>query len=522
MVFDGFVIYHLIKELNPLLEKARLEKITQTHEMSFVFAFYLKGSRQYLAIDLSSHHFGFHLTERKVDHSESSQFLITLKKHLEGAILSNIKQQNTDRVIIFDFIVNDFIDGQIHKSLVFEAMGKHSNLLLVQDGTIIDTFKKMFFTEGRQLLPQAKFEFFPTDKKPFTELIYDHVFSASDLVNQYMGISPLLANYLIETRINLLEINPKPTRNITDRKDYVFDLFDSDKEKMYFTSISEMMDTDEIKRTQSQSSQEQFIKKQKKKYLKQKNQYEETIEQAKKQLDAKVNGDMIYQSGLDMSSSVSSLTVGETTINLDPTMTLNENAQHFFKIYQKAKRTIEHTNRLLDESEEHLRFFETLETYYALSEQDSLKDLEEDLIPYGYLSKTVKRGSKKQQKKPNIIKISGTKSTIYIGKNSLQNAYITHELANKDDYWFHVKDFPGAHLVVVADQLDEPLLRKAAMLAAYFSSMKYSSSIPVDYTFVKYVKKISGKPGYQVTYKNHQTIYIDIDEEKINQYLKNV
>lgn len=522
MVFDGFVIYHLIKELNPKLEKARLEKITQTHEMSFVFAFYLKGSRMLLKIDLSSHHFGFYLTDKKDDHSETSQFLMTLKKHLEGAILDTIRQYETDRVVIFDFVVNDFIDGPTHKLLIFEAMGKHSNLLLVQDDIIIDTFKKMFFAEGRQLLPQAKFEFFPTDKQPFTELSYDHAYTSMDLVNQYMGISPFLAQYLIETRLDLLEIKSNPTRNVTDHKDYVFDLFESQKEKKHYPSISAMLDDSDDQKTKTQSSEELFIIKQKNKLFKLKSHYEEIIDQAKTQLKIKDQGDLIYQSGLDLSEYASSITVDEKMIHLDPTLTLNENAQSFFKRYQKAKRTIEHTDRLLDETIENLRFFETIETYYALSEVDSLKDFDQELMPFGYKSYRQKSTGKKQQKKPNIIKIEDEKCSIYIGKNSLQNEYVTHELANKNDYWFHVKDFPGAHLIVSCDHLDEPILRKAAMLAAYFSSMKYSSSIPVDYTLAKHVRKIPGKPGYQVNYKNHQTIYIDIDEEKIKAYLKNV
>ena len=99
---------------------------------------------------------------------------------------------------------------------------------------------------------------------------------------------------------------------------------------------------------------------------------------------------------------------------------------------------------------------------------------------------------------------------------------MTHKLAKKDDYWFHVKDFPGAHLIVDTDQLNENIIRKASMLAAYFSSMKYSSSIAVDYTQIKNIKKISGKPGYHVNYKNYKTMFIDIDENKVLSYLKNV
>ena len=159
-------------------------------------------------------------------------------------------------------------------------------------------------------------------------------------------------------------------------------------------------------------------------------------------------------------------------------------------------------------------------TYYRLGA--SIKDFETELVPFGYKMVKAKQNHKKQIQKPNIIIINDGDIHYYIGKNSLQNEYVTHKLAKKDDYWFHVKDFPGAHLIVDTDQLNENIIRKASMLAAYFSSMKYSSSIAVDYTQIKNIKKISGKPGYHVNYKNYKTMFIDIDENKVLSYLKNV
>ena len=156
MVFDGFFVYHLVQELNTQLEKARLEKIYQTNEMSFVFVFYSRGQRMFMNLNLSSHNFGAYLTQTKNESTQNSQFLNSLKRNLEGAIVQNISQYKTDRVMIFNFTISDFIDGTITKQLIFEAMGKHSNLLIIKDGLIVDTFKKMFFAEGRQLIPQAQ------------------------------------------------------------------------------------------------------------------------------------------------------------------------------------------------------------------------------------------------------------------------------------------------------------------------------------------------------------------------------
>ncbi len=522
MVFDGFFIYHLIRELNSQLERARLEKIYQTSEYSFIFVYYLRGQRMFMNLNLSSHNFGVYLSKTKSELSIGTQFLTTLKKHLEGSILQNIKQHKTDRVFIFHFIMHDFLDGQVHKELIFEAMGKHSNLLLVQDNIIIDTFKKMFFAEGRQLLPQAQFEFFPSDDKlPFTQIDYSKVFSYKDLVAQYMGLSPFLARYLIEHSVQLKDIDVQPTRELSTKKDYVFDIFEKDTPKKYYASISEMMDTQEHVTTQTVSSHALFIDKQLKKHLNKKEQLANMLENANLNLENKVKGDLIYQSGHKLDERNSSIDVNGTSIILDPTKTLNENAQLFFKTYQKAKRTIKHIKTQNRENDEMINLLEEYKTYLDLSLGENIKDFELDLVKLGYKPKQ-KSPQKKQPKKPNILKITDDEIHYYIGKNSLQNEYVTHQLAKKDDYWFHVKDFPGSHVVVDVPKLNEAIIRKAAMLAAYYSSMKYSSSIAVDYTQVKYIKKITGKPGYQVTYKNHQTIYIDIDEKKIESYLKNV
>ncbi|MCF7930140.1 MAG: NFACT family protein [Acholeplasmataceae bacterium] len=521
MVFDGFFIYHLISELNRQLEKARLEKIYQTGEYSFVFVFYLRGQRLFMNLNLSSHNFGVYLTQTKSESTMSSQFLITLKKHLEGAILQSIVQHETDRVFIFKFVVHDFLDGQIQKNLIFEAMGKHSNLLLVQDNIILDTYKKMFFAEGRQLLPQAQFEFFPSDKLAFHQIDYSKVFSYQDIVNQYMGVSPFLARYLIDHRVQLSDIKVKPTRALDLKKDYVFDIFEDSTHKKYFSSISLMMDLDADQASQSISSHALFIEKQLKKYTNKKEQLITMQDQALLNLENKGKGDLIYQSGLPLDEKNSSIEVLGSTIHLDPTKTLNENAQTFYKAYQKAKRTLDHIKTQNRENEEMISLFEEYMTYLELSLGENIKDFESDLIQLGYKAKQ-KSPQKKQNKKPNILKLTDGDIHYYIGKNSLQNEYITHQIGKKDDYWFHVKDFPGSHVLVDTPKLNESIIRKASMLAAYFSSMKYSSSIPVDYTQIKYIKKISGKPGYHVTYKNQQTMYIDIDEKKIENYLKNV
>ncbi len=522
MIFDGVFIHHLIAELNNILHKSRLEKIYQSDESSFLFVLYVKGERHYLALHISPNHYGLHLTSQHKSGQVSSQFLNTMKKHIEGAILESIVQYQTDRVIIMKFTVYDLIDGPIQKELIFEAMGKHSNLILVKDMIIVDTFKKMFFESGRQLLPQATFEFFPSEKKPFTEIDYAHVHTPLDLVDHYLGISPFIAQYLDEHPVDVLSIPPRPTRSLTQKKDYVLDIFPETDEKIYFEGISKMMDSKTKTNQPAFVSHALFINKQLQKGAKKQVQYEEMLKESKERLSDRWIGDLIYQSGYDLSEKHAFLDVEGTHITLDPTLTLNENAQSYYKSYQKAKRSLQHIESQMSLNQSLIDLFQDLKTFVSFATPESLKDLEAELIPYGFKGNKMPKVSKKQQSRPNIIRLEDQGVVIYIGKNNIQNEYVTHVLANKEDTWFHVKDGAGAHVVVTAKNLSEHMLRKACMLAAYFSSMRESSSIPVDYTLVKHIKKIPGLPGYRVSYKQHSTLYIDIDSIQIQSFLKNV
>jgi predicted ribosome quality control (RQC) complex YloA/Tae2 family protein len=517
MIIDGAFIHALVKELNSKLNKARLEKISHVTSESFLFQFYFKGEKLKLIIDLNANFFSAYITEKKVPNKDHSQFLLTLKKQLEGGILDSITQHQTDRVMLFNFTVYDFIDGPVSKTLVFEAMGKHSNLILIQDGKIVDTFKKMFFETGRQLIPGATFEFFPTDKKPFDHIDYHMIETPKNISASYMGISMKLATYLFENHKQISELPLNPTKDMTKNTGYFFDIFPNDHQKKSYQTLSELCDDQEIINTQFKQSYDLFIQKQLDKYNRKLGQLELSLDQTRKQLDDKTFGDLIYQSGLNLNDKQSEIIVYDTKVMLDPTLTLNENAQKYYKSYQKAKRGLIHINEQINETKALRDLFEEFKTYLSFASQDDIADLENDLIPYGYKAK--KKQVQKKKSSPNILKIVDQDAIYIIGKNSLQNQYVTHELARQEDYFFHVKDAPGSHLIVKAEGLDEKIIRKAAMLAAYFSSLRYSSSIPVDYTQIKFVKKIPKVPGYKVILKNQKTMFIDINEELINSYL---
>jgi predicted ribosome quality control (RQC) complex YloA/Tae2 family protein len=519
MNIDGLFIKYLIKELESSLDHARLEKIQQVNQGSFLFRFYRRGKKHKMLIHLYAHDYRMFITQKEVVANESSQFLVSLKKHIEGAIVSSITQHLSDRVVIFEFMVNDFIFGQQTFKLIFEAMGKHANLLLIKDHKILDTYKKMFFDEGRQLLPQADFEFFPSDKKIFDKIDYSLMESPKMISQTYMGISSKLATYLFNKKIQINDIEFNPTYDIDSNMFYICDVFDDTHKKMFYKDLSEMMDAYQTKKVVSKTSYEQFIKKHLKKYQIKDNHLRNQLNEATLQLKTKDEADLIYMSGLNLNQKTHEINVSNQIVKLDENLTLNENAQKLYKKYQKAKRSLEPISKQIEENENLIQLFEEFKTYLDLSSALDLSDFEQTLIPFGYTSKKQNKKQKQNKYKPHILEINDENATYYIGKNSMQNTYITHDLAHQNDYWFHVKGAPGSHVVVKTNTLNEPVIRKAAMLAAYHSKLRLSSSIPVDYTQIKHIKKIPHKPGYQVFYHVYKTIFIDIDESLIKSFL---
>ena len=196
--------------------------------------------------------------------------------------LDQIVQYQTDRVMLFHFTVYDFIDGPIAKTLIFEAMGKHSNLILVHDQTIVDTYKKMFFETGRQLIPGATFDFFPSDKKLFDHIDYKIMDHPKMITSTYMGISLKLATYLYEKQVQIKDIVFSPTKDLTKNTGYWTDIFPSDHEKKTYTLLSNLLDDDEKRNTQFKQSYDIFIDKQLKKQIHKKEQLEISLKESEK------------------------------------------------------------------------------------------------------------------------------------------------------------------------------------------------------------------------------------------------
>src|SRR5690606_34409940 len=196
--------------------------------------------RYYLTFNLNASFTSVYLSKKPVDKVDNSNFLANLKKHLVGGILKEITQFSSDRVLLLKFIVYDFILGPIEKTLIFEAMGRHANLILLENDKILDLYKKMFVIDGRHLVPNATYEYFKTDKKDAKEYVFNPLLTPKEITEQYLGISLRLAKYLVEHNIKPYDIKIEPTLSLVENKSYFFNIFEGETKS--FNSLSEALE----------------------------------------------------------------------------------------------------------------------------------------------------------------------------------------------------------------------------------------------------------------------------------------
>jgi predicted ribosome quality control (RQC) complex YloA/Tae2 family protein len=203
-------------------------------------------------------------------------------------------------------------------------------------------------------------------------------------------------------------------------------------------------------------------------------------------------------------------------IPLDIKLSASQNAAKYFKKYTKLKKAKEILTEQMREATEQIAYLETVETAISLSENErDVAQIKSELTDAGFISKVKIADGKKTQKKEQIVPLKFITSgghTVLCGKNNVQNDFITTKLASKHDWWFHVKNKPGSHVIMLCEEGEDPdasEFTEAAEIAAYYSSLRDGENVAVDYTLAKNVKKPTGSaPGHVVYYTNY-TAYVD-------------
>ncbi|MFP4286867.1 MAG: NFACT family protein [Candidatus Izemoplasmataceae bacterium] len=541
MSYDGIMMHHVVEDLNKHFLGNRITKIYQLSNYDLLFQTRgLKNAR--FLISTSPKYARAHRTLNDYEKPLTPpMFCMFLRKHLEGSIIKSITQHHNDRVLTISVDTLNELGDHTKKHLIYEALGKDSNLILTDESyKILDVLKQSgpFDQSKRTLIATAKYEYpideriNPYDLDALSKLLSQKDFDdPKDYLNAISGVSPLAVKEMLfrsETKKipkldALKELLTENQPSMIEGKKSVYAPYTLTHLKGSLTqydSVSHLLDAffyerdTQDKRKQKAKDIESLIHKTIDK-LKHK------IEKLTHDLNQTSNLDTLRKKGELILSYQHEIKKGDRylecldyytnemlSIELDPTKTSIQNSEAYFKRYKKIKASIPHIHKQIKIAKDDLDYFYLLKDQLNHANLSDIDAIRNELIEEGYIKK---RHLKSNQKKATYLTFKDALGIeIMVGKNNYQNSLITHEIAKHYHVWFHVQNAPGSHVVVKESfPLNEVTIRTAAMLASYYSSYKHASSVAVDYTEVKHIKKIPGKRSCFVRYTHQKTIYID-------------
>lgn len=555
MAFDGIVTRAMVRELQDRILLGKIEKVYQPEADELVFHIHTKnGNVKLLASVGSAHARVCFITENPVNPPAPLAFCMLLRKHLQGGRITEITQKDSERIIEISLETLNELGFTMSKKLIFEIMGKHSNIVLVDiaSGKIIDSIKRVSFDVNRvrQILPGMIYQYPPAqDKIPFREISADQLEAlAADgksILRSVGGIAPAFAEelalragvqrsgYLSDVLAAIESPNHADARVYLDESGAPIDF--------YPVALSELEESCRVERFGDLSSAMEFYFEKKessnqgrqkshdlirsvnalldKMYLKKKRLSEDLLK-AENSEDLRLYGELLtanihlIQPGMK-SVEVTNYYDGSTlTIPLDVKLSPSKNAQHYFKKYGKSKTAIKEKQIQLDENEAEIKYLESVLSF--LENTDDVVEIESiraELVETGYVRRRRQAGGFKEKKyKPAPYRYTLSNGmSVLVGRNNKENDILTFKTAGNKDLWLHTKDIPGSHVIVQSGgvELDEEAVWEAAAIAAYHSKARTSENVPVDYVQIKYVKKPAGaKPG-MVIFTNNRTVYVN-------------
>ena len=545
MSFDGFFLHHMVEELRRELVNGRIQKINQPFEQELVLQ--IRSNRQSHRLLLSAHPvFGrIQLTQTTFENpAQPSTFIMVLRKYLQGAVIESIEQIENDRIVEITVSNKNEIGDHIRATLIIEIMGKHSNILLVDKSNhkILEVIKHVGFSQNsyRTLLPGSTYIAPPTTESlnPFTvkdeklfEILQTQELTAKNLQSLFQGLGRDTANELesllvhdkLSTFRNFFSQETKPFLTETSFSPVPF----TNRVGEPFANLSELLDTyyrDKAERDRVKQQASELIRRVENEL--QKNRHK--LKKQEKELLATDNAEEFRQKGELLTTFLHQVpndqdqvvldnyyTNQPVIITLDKALTPSQNAQRYFKRYQKLKEAVKYLTELIEETKATILYLESVETVLNQAGLEEIAEIREELIQTGFIRRR-QREKIQKRKKPEQYLASDGKTIIYVGRNNLQNEELTFKMARKEELWFHAKDIPGSH-VVISGNLDpsDEVKTDAAELAAYFSQGRLSNLVQVDMIEVKKLNKpTGGKPGF-VTYTGQKTLRVTPDPEKI-------
>jgi len=544
MSFDGFFLHHMTEELRHELLGGRIQKINQPFEQELVLQ--IRSNRKSHKLLLSAHSvFGrVQLTDTTFENpAVPNTFIMVMRKYLQGAVIEAIQQVENDRILEISVSNKNEIGDSVAVTLVIEIMGKHSNIILLDksSGKIIEAIKHVGFSQNsyRTILPGSTYVAPPQtgSLNPFTvgdeklfEILHTEDLEPKRLQQIFQGLgrdtATELSDRLAADKLKTFRaFFASPTQPSLTEKSFSALLFSDSKTQM--STLSELLDTfykdkAERDRVNQQASElirrvENELEKNRKKLVKQEEELLATENAEEFRQKGELLTTFLHQVPNDQDQvELDNYYTGEKiSISLDKALTPNQNAQRYFKRYQKLKEAVKHLTSLIEETRATILYLESVETALAQASLTEIAEIREELIQTGFIRRRQREKIQKRQKPEKYLATDG-QTIILVGRNNLQNDELTFKMAKKDELWFHAKDIPGSHVVITGNlQPSDEVKTDAAELAAYFSKARLSNLVQVDMIETRKLNKpTGGKPGF-VTYTGQKTLRVTPDEEKI-------
>lgn len=565
MALDGLYIASIVHELNATLIGGRIEKITQPEKDELILTIRSQRINYKLLFTAQASMPRIHLTSlNKNNPLTPPNFCMLMRKYMNSGRIMKIEQPNFERIVIVHIEHLDELGDVRTKRLVIEIMGRHSNIMLIDESDMILESTRHIgsqLSSVREVFPGRTYVFPPNQGKhnpldaiaftDFKAYVLKQPTLAKGIYQSFSGFSPQMAETLCLNSLLLGDAQPLELEEaqleflyqnfvqcMKDVSEGVFQptLYQQADgtvkafapyhlpiyphlEAVSFDSPSVLLDT----YYETQSSQSRIQQKS----VDIRRLVQTNLERCYKKLDLqlaqlkdtadretfKIKGELIhsnlYQIELGMKEVVlyNYYTQEDQVISLDPQLTPTKNAQRYYDKYNKKKRTEENIVLQIEHTRTELHYLETVQ-YSLLSATDEadLIAIRDELISSGYLRFKKSKGAKALAKTKPLHYLSSDGFHIYVGKNNLQNDELTFKIANNSDWWFHTKEVHGSHVIVKTEgkELTDKTYEEAASLAAYYSQARDSVKVTVDYTQRKNLKKPPGSaPGYVIYHTNY-------------------
>lgn len=580
MAFDGTVIRALAKELRDSIVGGRISKISQSEKDEIMLLIRGQGQDRRLMMSANpSLPLICFVDEAKPAIGNAPAFCMLLRKHIAGGRITDVRQIEFERALCIEIEhINEMGDmGQ--KQLIIEIMGKHSNIILINnDGIILDGIKRITpeISSVRSIMPNEKY-FIPESKGKLNPLTSD-ISEISDRLNAsaaplskaiyeiLTGFSPMLANELChrakvdaEQKYSLL--TPQERNQLLDALEHIINILHKDSYSpcIYYeqggkpkdfsafkisayeglrtvqpSGISEALKSyyyeksviDRLK--QKSSDLRQLINNLLSKNVNKLKLQEKQLSDTDKREKYRLYGELLNAYAYDIPEKSEAYTAANyyddnrpVKISLDPTLSASKNAQKYFDKYGKAKRTYEALSELIPKTKADIEYLSTILMYLnRLSTEADIEALKEDMAKNGFLKKSQASKSGKSKKPaalPPLHYVTESGRDIYVGRNNVQNDELSFKLSSKHDWWFHSKSVPGSHVIMKANA-DEEIPDsdyEAAAGLAAFYSSSEGGRVEIDYTLRKNLIKPPSAPSGYVIYHTNYSMSIDGDISRL-------